>query len=639
MVIVVLQNNSNSSRVPFLSIIYIEFTTILGLYAAFVRRTAGDLSFTLLTYAFVSLYPLVYVIISKKYSGYRKSLSIILILSASITLIYTTSLGLSWHYLFGFDINGEFYFSNEVLSNGYWNPNIAHPYNSVPSVTILAPEISMISGFSLTTTFKIIYPLIFSLIPFVLWIVYSRILNNESLAFFASLFFVYLFTFYTEMLALARQMIAEFLIASLLLLLTSSTTRISNLSIILLFIGISLSHYSVAYLFMFALMFTALFRVFLPKIATQKGEIFEQKISISSIMTFSVITIVWYNLVAGGVSFANLVNIGKRIINYINELFNPIYSQGAAYLILHTTPARNIARALNLIAIIFIIVGIIYEIIHLLYRLRPNLFFKFKLKSFNSIINLYPEFFLISLVFFMYDVTGVIIPFLASSLNATRLYQLSLIFLSPFFIKGFQVSFKILMSIRKHNAKYKYNRKTYAYYNSTQPRVKLLQACIISIFLIFYSLSNSGTLIMILNDPNPPLWLNDINTPAWSSSEALAALWTINHVSDINSLRVIVNEYFFPLFLGYGIKTCRIIGNITYDITTIKERCTIEPGSAITLLYTGRTTVVYGYFQKFYYQGSVPVSLLIPCEHYILCHQLSETSKIYNNNKAAIYLV
>ena len=183
----------------------------------------GDLSLTVLTYAFVSTYPLIYTMISRKRPEHRNLPSILLILSASITPIYTTSLGLSWDYLFGYDINLELYYAGKVLESGFWDPHIVHPYNSVPGVVILAPTISVITEYDLITVFKIVHSMIFSLTSLVLWIAYSRVLNDRNLAFFASPFSVYLLLFYTEMLALAWQMIiAEFLIASLLLLLTLS---------------------------------------------------------------------------------------------------------------------------------------------------------------------------------------------------------------------------------------------------------------------------------------------------------------------------------------------------------------------------------------------------------------------------------
>jgi uncharacterized membrane protein len=121
-------------------------------------------------------------------------------------------------YVWGWDIQKEVYTANAVLTNAQWNAYAPGATNAVLSVTLLAPLISILSGVSVVWIFKAIYPLLFALVPVGLFVVFQK-QTSDRVALLAAFFVTFLFTFFTEMPALARQEIAELFLVLLLILL------------------------------------------------------------------------------------------------------------------------------------------------------------------------------------------------------------------------------------------------------------------------------------------------------------------------------------------------------------------------------------------------------------------------------------
>ncbi len=98
--------------------------------------------------------------------------------------------------------------------------------------------------------YKIIFPLLFALMPVALYQAYMK-QSNEKLAFMASFFFVSLVVFFSEMLQLARQEIAELFVALIILLIVDRSMQKSRWSLLFLVFAASLvlSHYGLTFIF------------------------------------------------------------------------------------------------------------------------------------------------------------------------------------------------------------------------------------------------------------------------------------------------------------------------------------------------------------------------------------------------------
>ena len=93
-------------------------------------------------------------------------------------------------------------------------------YNGMLSVVALAPIYSLISSLDLVWVFKLVYPVIFALVPVGLYQIFRRQLNDK-VAFLSCFFFMSFAPFYVQMTTLARQEVAELFFVLLILLLVS----------------------------------------------------------------------------------------------------------------------------------------------------------------------------------------------------------------------------------------------------------------------------------------------------------------------------------------------------------------------------------------------------------------------------------
>lgn len=379
------------------------------------------------------------------------SLYPIAVLSISISLLLHTSL--ISPYIWGADIHAEYYLANLVISHSYWDHTLPGNVNAMLSIVVLAPMFTEISGISLTAVFKIVYPLLLALVPLGLYQIY-KCLTNETLAFLGAFFFVSFFGFHTALVVLPRQAIAEiFLVLIIMLMLDRELTRQANFALYVIF-GASMvvSHYGLTYLYLFALV--AMW-VMLALVSSSQIHRFaewtlapfrqvakgisgivhrlvtrEKTITIWHIIFFVIFAILWNANVAGGTSFGTIINIFQDIgSDFFAEFLNPEYVHGLDKIISkRPNPLHEIAKYLHLATLIFIVTGVI------------GLGFKLRLEKIRG------EFFAFALVALFIAASGVTVPYIASSLETSRFYQITLIFLSLFCAVGGVILFKAVIA-------------------------------------------------------------------------------------------------------------------------------------------------------------------------------------------------
>ena len=99
-----------------------------------------------------------------------------------------------------------------------------------------------------------IYPFLFSLIPLGLYKIFKTQTDDSKIAFLAVFLFMSFNTFYIELLSLTREMTAELFMVLLLLLIFDRKYKINRIAIMLLFsMSLVVSHYSLTYFFIAAL--------------------------------------------------------------------------------------------------------------------------------------------------------------------------------------------------------------------------------------------------------------------------------------------------------------------------------------------------------------------------------------------------
>jgi len=170
----------------------------------------------------------------------------------ALCLLYQTTL--ISPLLTGFDIHLEYYFEQLIVENGYWDATNLQGYNFVLSITMLAPIYSLILDIDGAWIFKVIYPFIFSLVPLALFHIFHQQMSAKK-AFLAVFFFMAVPTFSLEMIALARQQIAELFFVLFILLMVDRKLGLSQrLTLAIVFgLSIAMSHYGLGGIFIYYL--------------------------------------------------------------------------------------------------------------------------------------------------------------------------------------------------------------------------------------------------------------------------------------------------------------------------------------------------------------------------------------------------
>lgn len=427
-------NEFISPLILFLSII--PFGAIFGTY---LMNLYGINFVQLLILPIIAFIPLILVYTNKipvKYYPYC-------LYCLTIVLIFHTTL--ISRYVWGWDIQYEYYLVHNVLQNSYWNYNIASNCNAMLSLVSIGPFYSILLGIDLDLTLKIIYPFFFSLVPLGLYSVFQTQIS-QKMAFLASFLFISLNTFYFEMLALARQEIAElFFILIILIFINNSISKIQQYVLLFLFsASLIVSHYGLSYIFLVLLICAIIISkmqrsIQLRKIKEKllalknknKKKFFERiiqnksnekpLISLLFFIWFITFQSIWYLYLSSSSNFETITILTHRIMkNFYSDIFNPDKVQGLAIIVYEAaSPLREFTKYLYIIVNIFIIIG--FSIV----LLRRDDFIQIK----NNYLYL-------SIGALFICICSITLPYFASALNTSRLFQISLILLALFSIIG-----------------------------------------------------------------------------------------------------------------------------------------------------------------------------------------------------------
>ena len=545
-----------------------------------------------------------------------KNLYPLAVFMIAISLLYHNSL-ISM-YIWGWDIHSEYYFSNLVISSA-WNPAIPNSVNAMLSIVMLAPIYSIVSNIEITWVFKIIYPLLFSLVPLGLYRVFQK-QTDDKIAFLSCFFFVSFFVFYGEMLQLARQQIAELFLVLLILLMVDKDMNKMKRSVLFIIFGFSLavSHYGLSYIYMFCLISTWLILVlaenpeiqkmrdnFHSKFSRYKNKEFTgnpissnpegRTISSTFVLLFIVFTLAWYMYVSSSYTLNIIVQIGDHIASSIfTDFLNPKAAQGLGIIMVETaSPLRSVTKYLHLLSQFFIFVGVITLI-----SKREGMKFERE----------YEAFYLVNIVICF---AAIGIPYFASSLNTSRLYQITLIFLAPFCVIGGITVFRMLSIIVK------------ASWTDQRVRSSLK---VLSVFFAIFLLFNSGFVYEVAKDNSSSISLNStIDYPRFNEQEVLGAKWLHN----VKGNDIMYTDAYRQLLLrSFELEAGRVRA-FPADVDKIRDVERIRGGLYI---YMGTLNVVEDKVLILHKSGVSSTREYINLEDIV-----NDRNKIYANGGAEVY--
>ncbi len=394
------------------------------------------------------------------------------IFTIGLCLLYQTTL--MSPYPIGSDIFTEHQFYRLAADSGLWDGSIPSIVNSCLSITILAPVYSLIMGVDGNWLFKIVYPLIFALVPLILFEVFNRQIGPKK-AFLSVFFFVSVPTFSIELIALCRQQIAELFLALIVLLLVDRklSTWQKTTALIIFTLSMIVSHYAlglIGFAYFVILVLGMLFfrsRLFGRLWGRAADEAGESLFTAGSVSVKSLILVIavylvaascWYGLAGAGLNASMFKSIWAEqtgiittqidgIVHATGQAAGQASSQTSAAIqffnrdglirtalgldFAEATPAGKVFRILQYITQLLLVIGILKTLF------RPG-------KS-----GFKPEFLSLSIAGVCLILASLIIPRFADYLNITRLYHLALMTLAPFCILGGVAVWEWAISVRR----------------------------------------------------------------------------------------------------------------------------------------------------------------------------------------------
>jgi uncharacterized membrane protein len=350
----------------------------------------------------------------------RDELFMVLIMLMSIGLLMSsTSISENLH---GYDINEEFAVFTQVLTSGAWQGEanrapLYNQYSSTLSVSVLPSILSIVSGLNGFQVFMFVFPLVFSLAPLILYVINRNILPPEG-AFLSAFLFMSYPAFYVDLIQVIKQAIAEIMLLLLLWILLSRKSlqkRPAVVATVLLTIGIAISHYSLAFIYVALLGFSLVLSRISGRVAFP---------SLNTLLVAGLLVFGWYLFSAGG----NVVNIITQFVLFVTRgllttFFNPAsrpLAVNQALGLAYVTPGllHDINRFTQYFVQFAMILGLV------VFVLRKN---KNPTEQKDTLFMVFG---------FLLLGSAVVLPRFAGGLELSRFYHISLIFISSCFVIG-----------------------------------------------------------------------------------------------------------------------------------------------------------------------------------------------------------
>lgn len=613
-----------------LAIVLLPFLVVFGTYLMNLYR----INILLVLFFFI----LGFIVILFAYDRIPRKVYPFLIFTMSVSILFQTSLISS--YVSGWDIQYEYYLAELVMNNSYWFSNFNYVVNSMLSVTILAPILSIIPKIDLTWTLKVVYPILFSLVPLGLYDIFRK-QTNSKIAFLSSFIFISFFAYYMEMVALARQEIGEIFLILLVMVMISDELDYMRRSIFFIVFGASLavSHYGLAYFYMFSLLMVFLllgivkYPIIQNLINRISNFIFHRKIRFSSevdhyknkiinltyVAFFFVFAISWYIFTSASNAFNTLLYILYLMVKTGSAaILNPSFVQSVAILqATYNSSLHTLSKYINIFVQVLLILGLLYILLYNRYKIKRE----------------YLAFMVVSATIL---IASLILPYLSSAFNSERLYQIVLIFLAPSIVIGGLTFLKIIRKILKERANYEVK-------DFKNRSIKIL-----SVFFIIYLFFNSGLVYSLADDDSNSIALNaTLDNPVYNVMENNGMQWItyygvdvlVNYENpDATALGglIIADDYRAPILNRYGVYGASISNSTnSSNVTILENNLTVQfPYKSNIYFFFGTNNVLTDSFIIYKLVGVTTAGV-----EYVDAEELFKSqNKIFSNGGSQIYL-
>lgn len=570
----------------------LPFLTIIG--TSLMNRYNNNLLLVFVL-ILIALIPLIISLnkLPRKLFGYS-------IFISSICILFHTSLisDLLW----GWDIQYEYFVSNSVLANQWWNAADAYGLNSLLLLTIIAPVYSMLMELDLVWVFKIIFPFLYSLVPLALYQLYQGIFKDNYLSALSPFCLIFYYGFFKTM--PDKQELSELFLVLILSIILLNKIKTINWKSVLLVLSFSLivSHYGMSFLFLFVLIVTLCLTYLYQRYANDsisklQNTQFFMNFGVFCVL-FGVLVITWYYLTSSGSNFDVVVNIGaKTSENFLRLVEDPSTRTGVSYA---TTQMPTLIWQIFKIPF-YVLIGLIS--IGIIATTFNQIVLK---KAQFSVVYIF-----IALIYYSFMIISI---FLTLGLGMDRAIQIALITLSPFVIIGLETIIKRISNSQQSSI---------AMNSENSFKVSRLSSVTVAIFLLIFLLFNSGVFFELVKDPNPPLFAINKSTdfPVFTITEHAGVTWLITNknlkpvVADARD-KLLLSEYIWKDEIGEIYPETKSVGDYGY----------IYLGK-----YAAEEKVLLGDVIVGFNREHIPISNTI-----LFGNVLRHKNNIYNNGKSEI---
>jgi len=397
----------------------------------------------------------IFLAIMRKKVSDRVYAPITLCISISLILLF----GLRSNHVLGADVHTEYYIFQQTLANGQWQILMHNPLDNCLSISILPAVYQSFINMNSEYLFKILYPILFSISPLVVYII-SRKYLNSLYSFLAAMFFMSQ-VYFLEAAYSPRTVVAIlfFALAFMALIQNGLTSFQKYILFIIFAASCIISHYSTTYIFFIVLILTWIIMQIVLRIYKKRGATMQNSMDMTNkiktglaftrlqpkhYITFGATALVfvmiflWYSL-ATGPAFSAGVRFVDASLSSIQSFFD-MGSRGASAVAFGSgigskTIPQQLTFIFSWITIVFIAIGVLVTLIR--YRHTVAMYSDSEAKVPYSLVQkLDIEYFIISLVCSIILALAVAVPFVFVGYDMNRTFCQMLTVLSPFFIIG-----------------------------------------------------------------------------------------------------------------------------------------------------------------------------------------------------------
>lgn len=403
-----------------------------------------------------------YLIIILLFNNYiSENLYAFFLLSISISLILL--LGLRSNHLIGADIHVEYYIFRQTLFYENWQPFFKTILNSCLSISILPAIFQIFLNIDPEYFFKVFYSIIASFSPLIVYNI-ARIYLSSPYAFLASFFYISQMGFLNTASNPRTSLGIFFFAISLEVLLDTRISSLAKKLLIIIFISSCIvSHYGSAYIYFFILLFAYLAMQFSNRIyscitrnncinpfhnSKATGDTYIDNISaifkpdlaltLGILAIFFVMIFVWYGQITNE-TFSKGIGFIISSINSLQDLFilesrresvTSAFGSGFDDFGL----VKKMSFVLNWLNILFIAIGVLFILYRYIHCMIDNSSTPYCVKFLDQKVD--PLFLYLGVACSSLVSVSILFPYISNGYSIDRIYTLTLVVLSSFFIFG-----------------------------------------------------------------------------------------------------------------------------------------------------------------------------------------------------------